>query len=339
MFKRVSREQNRLRLALDGPAGSGKTYTALRFAFALAGPGGRVAVIDTEHGSAAKYEGEAPDGIPWVWDGVTLMEFSPSTYEQVIKEAGRQKYDVLVIDSLSHAWAGVGGALDQIDRSKDKNTFTAWKSVTPQHNALVEAILQSPCHVIVTMRSKMEYVIEEDEKGRKVPRKIGLKPIQREGVEYEFDLIGDLDLDHRLTVSKSRCSAVDGKIVSKPDALFLVPVKEWLFSGSPRKEPPPEPPPAAAPVVQPPPPPSSPASSAAVKVKLSNGRSVTLSNAAQADEIKRLWSNLGKEPEALRELLNAAGYQRIADMPRTEAEDLICVLETKDRERQAKEAF
>jgi hypothetical protein len=231
MFKKATREKNRLRLALDGPSGSGKTYTALRLAHALAGPDGRIAVIDTEHGSASKYEGDAPDGIPWHWDECVLAHYAPSTYEAAIKFADKELYDVLVIDSLSHAWIGVGGALDQVDK-KGGNKFTAWRDVTPQHDAMIAAILNSECHVIVTLRSKMEYVMEENEKGKMVPTKIGLRPIQREGVEYEFDVIGDLDLNHTLTISKSRCSAIDGKKVNQPGAPLMDAIKTWLFSGT-----------------------------------------------------------------------------------------------------------
>lgn len=233
LFKPATRHKTKLRMAIDGPPGSGKTYTALRLAFAL---GRRVALIDTEHGSAAKYAGEAPDGTPFVFDVLELHEFGPAVYENATKAAGEAGYDVLIIDSLSHAWAGTGGALEMVDRaaaSKTRgNTFTAWKDVTPQHNRMVEAILRCPCHVIVTMRTKMEYVLETDERGKQVPRKVGLGPVQRAGVEYEFDIVADLDHAHTLTVSKSRCSAIDGRVVTKPDAGFMGHVIRWLNDGA-----------------------------------------------------------------------------------------------------------
>jgi hypothetical protein len=236
MFSPVTRTQNKLRLAIDGPAGSGKTFTALAFAHALAGPGGRIAVIDTENSTASKYAGEQPDGGIWTWDNLNLLpgQYAPTTYAQAIREAGAAKYDVLIIDSLSHAWEGSGGALDQVDRASERgdgNKFAAWRNVTPQHRALVEAMMTSPCHVIATMRSKMEYVLEPNERGKMVPRKVGLKPIQRDGLEYEFDLVCDIDLGHIMTVSKSRCSAVDGQIVSKPTGEWIAPVRAWLYSG------------------------------------------------------------------------------------------------------------
>jgi energy-coupling factor transporter ATP-binding protein EcfA2 len=235
-FKKADRKKAKLRLALDGPSGSGKTFTALRFAQALAAKGqGRIAVIDTEHGSAAKYVGERPDGTPFEFDHAVLENFSPTDYTVVLQEAGQNGYDVVVIDSLSHAWEGKGGALDQVDAKTTKggNSFTAWKDVTPQHRQMVEAILRSPCHVICTMRSKTEYVLQPDSKtGKMVPTKIGLKPIQRDGMEYEFDVVCDIDTEHLLKVSKTRCPALDGMVVMKPGASLMTPLLNWLENGS-----------------------------------------------------------------------------------------------------------
>lgn len=238
MFKPATREQLKARIALDGPTGSGKTYTGLEFAFVLAGPNGRVCVIDTEHRSASKYAGYAPHGIPWLFDVCDLKHYAPSTYTAAIREAGQLGYDVILIDSLSHGWEGVGGALDQVDKkaAESGNSFTAWKDVTPQHREMIDAILASPAHVVVTMRSKMEYVLEEttNKNGRKVttPKKVGMAPIQRQGMEYEFDIVCDLDIDHMLKVSKTRCPEIDGMLVSKPGPEFLSPVIRWLNEGA-----------------------------------------------------------------------------------------------------------
>ncbi|RJR10013.1 AAA family ATPase [Candidatus Parcubacteria bacterium] len=227
MFQKATRKQSRLRMTIDGPAGSGKTYTALRFAHAL---GGRIALIDTERGSASKYVGDAPDGIPWDFDVLNLTVFSPEKYTEAILTAGRAGYSVLVIDSLSHAWEGVGGALEIKQRVGE--SWSAWRHVTPIHNRMVDAILQSPCHVITTMRSRMEYVQEVDQTtGRIIVRKVGMAPIQRPGTEYEFDLVCDLDWAHIMTVSKSRCPAVADKIVERPGPEFMQPIIEWLSSG------------------------------------------------------------------------------------------------------------
>lgn len=232
MFQRATRQKSKLRMTIDGPAGSGKTYTALRFAHSLAAAtGGRIAFIDTERGSASKYVGEAPDSIPWDFDVAELTDFSPEKYTEMIEMAGKRGYSVLVIDSLSHAWEGKGGALDIKDR-QGGNQWTAWRTVTPIHNRMVDAILQSPCHVITTMRSRMEYVQETDDRGKVVIKKVGMAPIQRPGMEYEFDIVCDMDWAHILSVSKSRCPAVADMRVEKPGQAFMAPVLEWLNSGS-----------------------------------------------------------------------------------------------------------
>lgn len=135
--------------------------------------------------------------------------------------------------SRSHAWEGVGGALEIKDRVGDKNQYTAWRTVTPIHNRMVDTILQSPCHVITTMRSRMEYVQDLNEFGKVVGiRKVGMAPIQRPGMEYEFDLVCDIDWSHILTVSKSRCSAVADMKIERPGPAFVAPVIDWLSSGA-----------------------------------------------------------------------------------------------------------
>jgi nucleoside-triphosphatase THEP1 len=230
-FKAATKQQSRLRMTIDGPAGGGKTFTALRFAHALAA-GRPIAFIDTERGSASKYVGEAPDGTPWAFDVIELTTFSPETYTEAIESAGRAGYAVLIIDSLSHAWEGKGGALEIKDRVGG-NQFTAWRQVTPMHNRMIDAILQSSCHVITTMRSRMEYVQDTDEKGKVLGvRKVGMSPIQRPGMEYEMDVVCDIDWAHILTVSKSRCSAIQDAKREKPGPEFLTPLIEWLTSGA-----------------------------------------------------------------------------------------------------------
>jgi hypothetical protein len=235
IFRPASRQKSKLRMAIDGPAGSGKTFTALRFAFAIAGPGGRVAVINSESGAVEKYLGLAPDGTPFTFDVCELDDFAPTKYTEAILGAGRAGYDVLVIDSLSHAWAGSGGALEIKDKKSagsNANSFTAWKDVTPMHNQMIDAILRSPCHIIATMRSKTEYILEVDSKGRSIPRKVGMAPIQRAGMEYEFDLYCSVDAEHILRVSKSRCPELDEAMSVKPGATFIMPIVSWLNDGS-----------------------------------------------------------------------------------------------------------
>jgi hypothetical protein len=229
MFKKATKEKSRLRAALIGPAGSGKTYTALRLACGLAGDAG-VAVIDTERGSASKYADI------FDFDVAELTTFSPEDYVKAIQEADAAGYGALVIDSLSHAWIGVGGALDQVDKaaaqSQTKNTFGAWRTVTPKHNKMVDAILACKAHVIVTMRAKTEYALEADEKNKYSVRKVGLAPVQRDGLEYEFDVVGDMTIDNTLIISKTRCSALSGAVINKPGEALAKTLLEWLSDGA-----------------------------------------------------------------------------------------------------------
>lgn len=149
-----------------------------------------------------------------------------------MREIHQGGYDVMVIDSWSHAWEGAGGVLDLVDKKKGSgNDFTAWKDVTPLHRQMVDTVLGSPCDVFVTMRVKMEYVLETNDKGKQVPRRVGLKPIQREGMEYEFDIVSDIDQTHTLTVSGSRCHGVEGMVVVTPGATLVRPVYDWLTTG------------------------------------------------------------------------------------------------------------
>lgn len=239
MFKQAVKSQSKLRMTIDGPAGSGKTYTALRFAHAIAQrSGGKIAVIDTERGSVSKYVGESPDGYPWQFDVLELTTFSPEKYTEAVLAAGRAGYAVLVIDSLSHAWEGTGGALeikDRVSSASSENSYTAWRHVTPLHNRMIDTILQAPMHVITTMRSRTEYVPETGPNGKITNiRRVGLAPVQRPGMEYEFDLVCDMDWSHIMTVGKSRCSAVADMQVEKPGAEFISIVMDWLDGkGSP----------------------------------------------------------------------------------------------------------
>lgn len=226
-FTKASKKQSKLRLALIGPSGSGKTMSALLIAKNM---GKRIAVIDSECGSASKYAGDSAE-----FDTLELESFEPRTYVEAIKAAESEGYDVIIIDSLSHAWAGKGGALEMKDavakRSKSGNTFDAWREVTPHHNALVDALIGCKAHLIVTMRAKTEYVLEENDRGKKVPRKVGMAPIQRDGLEYEFDVVAELDLDHNFLVSKTRCPKLDGAAINRPGKQVAETLMAWLSDG------------------------------------------------------------------------------------------------------------
>ena len=249
-FRKATKEQLKLRMALIGPAGSGKTYSALNIAQHL---GKRIAVIDTEHGSASKYAGL------FAFDVVELDSFHPQNYIAGIRAAEQARYDVLIIDSLSHAWMGKDGALELVDRAAKRspsgNSFAAWRDVTPLHNQLIEAMLACQLHLIVTMRSKMEYVQDKDEKGRTQIRKVGLQPVQRDGLEYEFDVVADMDTSNTLIVGKTRCPSVAEAVVPKPGREIADTLLAWLTDGAPPAElpkaPTPQPTAQTAPTAQP----------------------------------------------------------------------------------------
>lgn len=226
-FAPATKAQAKARIAFAGPSGSGKTYTSLVTAAAL---GGRIAVIDTERGSAAKYADE------FTFDTLQMHTYDPRQLVKALAAAGAAGYDVVIVDSLSHFWMGTGGMLEQVDqaakRSGGGNTFAGWKEARPMERAMVDALLAYPGHVIVTMRTKTEYVVEENDRGRKIPRKIGTKPEQRDGIEYEFDIVGDLDLENTLIVSKSRCKPLAKAVIREPGEEFGQKILAWLSDGA-----------------------------------------------------------------------------------------------------------
>lgn len=223
LFQPAVKSKLKARVAIDGPTGSGKTWTALQWARILAGPDGKIGLVDTENRSAAYYApapGELIERVNW-WDPpyefghlAAGPPYDPRVLRTLIAAAAEELGDdgVLVIDSLTHFWNGEGGTLDVVDDAASRgNSFTGWKEGTPAQRGMLDAIIHSPCHVIVTMRSKMEYILVETTKnGKKYtePTKVGMAPEQRSGVEYEFTVVADMDLEHRLVVSKSRCSLI-----------------------------------------------------------------------------------------------------------------------------------
>ncbi len=224
---RATRRRAKLRLGMSGPAGSGKTYSALLIAGGL---GGRIGMIDTEHGSGDLYADLLPEG----YDVLQLTPpFTPARYIEAIHALEQAGVSTIIVDSLTHAWSGEGGSLDRQGKIADKsgNSWQAWRQVTPEHNALVEALLQSPCHVIATMRAKTEYVQEKDERtGKQMVRKIGLAPIMRDGIEYEFTTFFELDVQHMAFVGKDRTRLFDGEIF-RPDIETGRRLLGWLETG------------------------------------------------------------------------------------------------------------
>lgn len=231
-IRKATRKKAKLRLGISAPTGAGKTYSSLLIA---SGIGQKVGLIDTENGSGDLYA-ESPkikDCLPNGYDIITLSApFDPSRYIEAIEAFEKQNYDVIIIDSLSHAWSGSGGSLDKQGKEADRsgNSYTAWRKVTPGHNALVDKMLQSPSHIIACMRAKTEYVQEKNEQGKTIVRKLGLSPVMRDGIEFEFTVFGEIDQDHYFKASKDRTETLKDT--------FIIPTKElgekllnWLNSG------------------------------------------------------------------------------------------------------------
>jgi hypothetical protein len=204
-IRKAERKKAKLRLGIAAPSGAGKTYSALLMAFGL---GGKIGMIDTEHGSGDLYAHLGDYDIISIESPYTIQK-----YLQAIKAFESAGYSTIIIDSLSHAWAGDGGLLDKQGKMADRgaNSFAAWRTITPEHNSLVDAMLRSPCHIIATMRAKQDYIIELNDKGKQTPKKVGLAPVQREGMEYEFTVMLDVDMGHIATASKDRTGLFDGQ--------------------------------------------------------------------------------------------------------------------------------
>lgn len=245
VFKKAQREQVRIKVSIAGPAGSGKTMSSLLMAYGLtkaefpslsdAEIWEKICLIDTENGSGSLYVGKqvGPTTIG-AYNTIDLTPpFEPGVFVDAIHMAEEHNMNVIIIDSLSHAWAGVGGALDQQGAiaARSGNSWTAWRSVTPQHNKLVDAMLQSPAHVIANMRAKMEYQQTTNDAGKKQVKAIGMGVVMREGIEYEFTVSFMLDYDHVANSTKDRTGVFDGKYFTI-DANTGKQMYQWLSSGA-----------------------------------------------------------------------------------------------------------
>lgn len=239
-FKKASKSMAKAKIALTGPSGAGKTLSALLLAKGLTS-GGRVAVIDTENNSASLYE-DRFDG----WEYFVLPMNPPYTVQKYIMGidlAIKEGFDCLIIDSLTHVWAAEGGLLQQKEAldSRGGNSYTNWGSITKLYEELKGKLLHSKIHMICTMRSKQEYILEQNEKGKQAPKKVGLAPIMRDGMEYEFTVVFDIGMDHQYMATKDRTSLFNGVVATVTEETGTQ-IKEWLKT---------EPPPVASPVPAP----------------------------------------------------------------------------------------
>jgi hypothetical protein len=222
-FQKAVKSKSKLRCALFGPSGAGKTYSALSIA---KGIGGKVAVIDSERGSASKYADK------FEFDVVDLEKKSIDEYVQFIAEAGESGYSVLIIDSLTHAWQDLLEEVEKLANAKYRgNTWSAWSEGTPKQRSLVNAILSCPCHIMATMRSKTEWQTTQDDRGKSRPVRVGLAPEQGKGIEYEFDMLLELSTEHIANVIKDRTGMFQDKLLTKPGVEFGKELVAWLNTG------------------------------------------------------------------------------------------------------------
>ena len=228
-LRKAQRRAAKIRLGLASPSGGGKTYSALLIAKGLAGSWDKVAVIDTENGSADLYSHLGDYNVLQL-----TAPYHPDKYIAAIRECEQAGMEVIVVDSITHEWSGVGGCLElqQIatEKQRIKNTYTAWKEVTPLHQKFIDAILQSNCHIITTVRSKTDY-LQMEEQGRKSIQKVGMAQVTRDGFEYELTVSLELDVNHHAVVSKDRTGLFEGRPSFVPTEETGAKIREWCETG------------------------------------------------------------------------------------------------------------
>ena len=223
-FKKATKAQAKARIALFGASGSGKTFSALRIAKGL---GEKIAVIDSERGSASKYSDR------FEFDAADLQDKTVEEYVEFIEMASGT-YDVLIIDSLSHAWETLKDQVQKIaDTSFGGNYWAAWSKGNPMQKRFIDAILDFPGHVIGTMRSATEWTTAKDKNGKTKPMRVGLTPEQGKGIEYEFDMLLELSIEHTANVIKDRTGKFQDKLIELPGEDLGKQISEWLSDGNP----------------------------------------------------------------------------------------------------------
>ncbi|AWM14212.1 AAA family ATPase [Flavobacterium sediminis] len=222
-LRQSERKKAKIKMALQGSAGSGKTYSSLLLAQGLTnGDFSKVAIIDTENGSADLYAHLGNYNV------LTLTPpFTPDNYIKAIDVCEKAGIEVIIIDSISHCW----DYLLDYHSSLAGNSFTNWAKITPLQKAFTDKILQSDAHIIATMRTKQDYVLNQKD-GKYIPEKVGLKAVQKDGLDYEFTIVFDVDIKHFAVSSKDRT----GLFMGKPE--FIInsatgrKILEWCNSGT-----------------------------------------------------------------------------------------------------------
>ncbi|WP_320112285.1 AAA family ATPase [Draconibacterium orientale] len=223
-LRQAKRKNAKMKLALQGSAGSGKTYSALLLASGIAA-WEKVSLIDTEHGSGELYA--------HLGDYNVLQldkPFTPERYIKAIEICEDAGMDVIIIDSISHEWDGAGGILSIHSNMTGQNSFANWNKVTPRHNAFVQKILESQCHIIGTIRTKTDYTLNE-RNGKVVPEKVGLKGITRDGMDYEFTIQFEIDVNHNAVATKDRTGIFSARVEEVITAEHGKQLLQWCNEG------------------------------------------------------------------------------------------------------------
>lgn len=232
VIKRAERKNVKIKLAITGPSGAGKTMGALLLAKGLREPGGKVLLIDSEKSSGSLYADNKKVGMEF--DTIDIeAPYTTDKYLEALVAGQEAGYDVIIIDSITHQWEGEGGLQDKkhaLDM-RGGNSFTNWRGITKEHEVFKAKILQSPCHIIATIRSKQDYVMNTNDKGKQTPIKVGLAPVQRDGMEYEFSTVFDVAMDHKFTVSKDRTDLFDGRVEAITEKTGNE-IRGWLATGA-----------------------------------------------------------------------------------------------------------
>lgn len=223
-LRKATRRKAKIRLGLSAVSGGGKTYSALLVAKGICGDWSKVAIIDSENNSADLYAHLGDYNVLPI-----SAPFSPEKYVEAIKSCEKAGMEVIIVDSITHEWDGKGGCLEIVESLGGK--YQDWAKVTPRHQAFIDAIIQSPCHMITTVRRKQDYEMIKDGNGKVKVEKGGLKEITREGFEYELTINLELDTKHNATASKDRTGLFMNKPAFVPSEKTGELIAQWCEQG------------------------------------------------------------------------------------------------------------
>lgn len=223
-LRKATRKKAKIRLGLSAVSGGGKTFSALLIAKGICGDWSKIAIIDSENSSADLYAHLGDYNVLPV-----TAPFSPEKYIDAIKECEKAGMEVIIVDSITHEWDGKGGCLEIVESLGGK--YQDWAKVTPRHQAFIDAIIQSPAHIITTVRRKQDYEMTKDGSGKIKVEKSGLKEITREGFEYELTINLEMDTRHNATASKDRTGLFMGKPSFVPSEKTGELIAQWCEQG------------------------------------------------------------------------------------------------------------